>query len=86
MDRDLFSDIYKDAFGFRPRGEAFTRVMAMSDSEFADECDSLSEMIGAETDRTREAQESRVSTLIADHGITRADALRWDSEAEGLAA
>ncbi len=86
MSRELYSDLHKDAMGFRPRGESFTRAMALSDSDFDAECDSLCEMMGAETDRMRKAQAARVATLIADHGITRADALRWDTDAEGVAA
>ena len=83
MSRELYSDLYKDAMGFRPRGEAYTRAMAMSDSDFAAECDSLSEYMGQETARTIAAHESRITTLMADYAITRDAAERWEKQAEG---
>lgn len=41
MDMSIFSDVYKDAYGFRPRGLAWEEALHMSEEEFQAELDSL---------------------------------------------
>jgi hypothetical protein len=83
--QDLYSDMYKDAHGFRPR---FNPAMTVEDYEF--EFDRLQSMIAADEEerRNREASnadafERRVAELLTCGAKDRKMALRWIHEAEG---
>lgn len=82
----IYSDAYKDAFGFRPRIE----WQAMSEQELEKAIDELQPHIEAAIaeDREREQQaavrlEARIAKTIADGAGDRDTAIRWIDQAEG---
>jgi hypothetical protein len=83
-----FSDMHKDAYGFRPRGAIVEAWLAMSPWELdAEEARLQREIeISIEEDARAEAAaalrfEAHIGKLMADFSIDRADAIRWDIEA-----
>lgn len=88
MDRSLYSDLYKDVYGFRPRGEAMARVRRMTDAEFEAEWAYLQRELSHEMaiEQAGELRQSRgllqrLRGLRQQHGIDAAAALRWDFDA-----
>jgi hypothetical protein len=84
----IYSDMHKDAYGFRPRNGGVHCPVTLED--YAVAFDELGKMIAEENDReaVRSAAaiaklEEELTDLQHDHGIARADALRWWFEAEG---
>jgi hypothetical protein len=82
-----FSDMYKDAHGFRPRGIDTSRF---TEEDFRKEFEYLQRVILENDAREREAQaaaardfEARVGELIAIGAGNRETALRWIMEADG---
>jgi hypothetical protein len=81
------SDMSKDATGMRLRYD----YANMSDGEllrwveyFTDEFES-NMILEAEDDAAALTKyEARLDALINDHGISKADAIRWDMQAEGM--
>jgi hypothetical protein len=80
-------DMYKDAFGIRPRG---IDTSAWTEADFLAEFKELGEIIDREEKVRVAAQqnavfsfEKRVDTLILSGARDRATAMRWIHEAEG---
>lgn len=87
MDLSAYSDLFKDVNGFRPRGqllqfesmEEYNRVMDRL-------VEDLEQNMADEARREAEALKvlnARLAQMQADYGISRADALRWDMQADG---
>jgi CO dehydrogenase/acetyl-CoA synthase alpha subunit len=84
----MYSDIHKDAYGFRPRD--WERVQALSDAEIRAEIEDLSKTAMAEAEREERA-ERRAATelselarkLATEQGIDIPTAYRWLIAAEG---
>lgn len=88
-DRSFFSDLYKDAVGFRPSADH--HAYAMTDYDFDAYCEMLvNDIVEAEGQRIAYeasagiALEAEIADMVATHGITRADALRWMGQAYDL--
>lgn len=86
----VYRDIYRDAFGCRPRGTIWTDFLAMSEAEQAEELRRVGELADAETEREQAGQraaaerfEARVAETIAMGAGNRETAIRWIVEAEG---
>jgi len=84
---ELISDLSKDATGGRLRFD----WAAMSDEELQGWWDYLTDE--AERTGALEAEhnaaalveyETRLNAMVKDHGISKADAIRWDMQAEGV--
>lgn len=82
---EFISDLYKDARGFRPS----TSFMRAFDAQTTEEkqaqwdslCDDLAQREAEEQSYQRAAQrdfETRIGGMVADYGITRGTAMRWD--------
>lgn len=87
----LFSDAHKDAYGFRPSQYTYQAWYAMSEAELVAERDSLYAAVEASIEEDRRAHqcaatrfEAMLAKSMADHGIDRATAIRWDMDAEGI--
>jgi len=83
----IYWDMYKDAFGIRPRG---IDTSAWTEADFLAEFKELGEIIDREEKVRVEAQqnavfsfEKRVDALIMLGAKDRATAMRWVHEAEG---
>ena len=81
-----YSDMYKDAYGFRPRNDTSN----WTEDDFRAEFKHLGEIIDAEYAQTRERQERashdfemRIQSLMMAGAKDRDMALRWAHEAEG---
>lgn len=88
FDRDLFSDLHKDAYGFRPRWDYFTWLESADDDELQAEWDSLLKAVerSIKEDELREKAaieqfEQLVSKSIAAGAPDRETALRWIMDA-----
>ena len=86
-----FSDLHKDAYGFRPRGAIVDAWLAMTPAELDAEeirMQAAVEDAMAEEDAREAANavvfEAYIAKLIADFNIDRATAIRWDIEALGI--
>lgn len=80
-------DMYKDAYGVRPRG---INTSSWTEEDFVKEFDNLDEVIKERTAERREAEkraarafEARIGELISLGAKTRETALRWIHEADG---
>ena len=89
-DLSLYSDLYKDAFGFRPKG-SFDRVANMGPVDFQNTLDSLSDYANDQYEQQKLASEERLQKLVArvkemaaEYGVSVETALRWDMDAEGV--
>lgn len=87
FDNDCYSDLYKDVYGFRPRG-AYEAWATMSDDEKQAEwdrlCERLCEVMAAQKEEERHAIvefEKRVANVIAAGAGDRETALRWIMDA-----
>lgn len=81
------SDMHKDAYGYRPRNnfddgswtqERFDRFVAGVGEDLA---------LSIAADKVLDAEALaayivRLDAMVADHGISRAEAIRWDMQAE----
>ena len=83
----IYWDMYKDAYGFRPRG---IDTSAWTEERFTAEFEVLGQMITEQEAQRKIAQheaahafEMRVQSIIACGAKDRAMALRWIHEAEG---
>ena len=83
----IYWDMYKDAFGIRPRG---IDTSAWTEADFLAEFKELGEVIDREEKVRVQAQENamfsfekRVDDLIYSGAKDRATAMRWIHEAEG---
>ena len=83
----IYWDMYKDAFGIRPRG---IDTSAWTEADFQAEFKELGEIIDREEKIRVQAQENamfsfekRVDDLIYSGAKDRATAMRWIHEAEG---
>lgn len=86
----LFSDLHKDAYGYRPREGQWAAWLAMSVAELEVEHDRMIAHLEAEMEREKIAQaaavvrfEALVTETIANGAGDRATALRWLLDAEG---
>jgi len=83
----IFWDMYKDAYGFRPRG---IDTSAWDEATFNAEFDYLQDLIGKNEQERRIAEheachafEMRMLSLLASGAKDREMAMRWIHEAEG---
>ncbi len=83
----LWSDLHKDAYGFRPRD--WDRVNALSDEQLSEEFNSMSAYLDQIMDEEKVAKanaarvfEARVLEVIDAGAKDRASAIRWIAEAE----
>ena len=83
---ELFSDFYKDTYGFRPRGHEFYDATPERKQEIWDyvEQDFLQEMVREEKAKAEalEQFEREVALTISYGAKDRADALRWMTQNE----
>ena len=76
----IYSDAYKDAYGFRPRGHVFDTVEELRAA--------IELRIAEEKESMRRAMlefEARVASVIETGASDRATALRWIADADGCA-
>jgi hypothetical protein len=85
--QSIFWDMYKDAYGFRPRGIDTT---TWTEADFTEQFERMSQHIDREAAlreqrefKAAHAFEMRVQSIIACGAQDRAMALRWIHEAEG---
>lgn len=85
---DLISDLHKDAFGFRPKGNYFAWWDSLSNDEKQAEWDSLYQTFIAREESEREMEAESVKSLedrivaLREHGArSREMAIRWLDEA-----
>jgi hypothetical protein len=84
-DENIFSDLYKDAHGFRPRGHEFYRASPERKQQIWDQTLAALDDAIAETE-ARQAQgivefECEVATMVRHGAPDRGCAIRWISEA-----
>lgn len=86
-----FSDLHKDAYGFRPGPHQFELWNSMNDEQLdAEEAylyQAIQQSVREEEEAERRAAqqfEAYIAKLMADHSIDRATAIRWDMEAEDV--
>lgn len=84
----IYSDMHKDAYGFRPREGGLHNPVTLADYDVAfDEMQAvIRENEAREADRAAAALEAvrgEIADLQQQHGIDRETALRWWFEAEG---
>lgn len=85
---NLFSDLHKDAYGFRPSQGQWQRWAQMSVAQLEVEYDRMCRHLEAELDREKAAQaeatvkfEATIVELIATGAGNRATAIRWLQQA-----
>lgn len=90
FDENLFSDLHKDAMGFRPNAAFFTWLTTATEDEKQAEWDSLINAMEAREASRKEDErasivvfEHNVATTVANGAGDRATAIRWMMEAEG---
>lgn len=90
-DDDTFSDLHKDAYGFRPRGAAYARWEAMTPAEKQAEWDYLCNVLERNQleERRQELEaaiafERRVEETIKTGAGDRETAIRWIKDAENV--
>lgn len=77
----LMSDLYKDVYGFRPRIAYSTWSTADLQAEWDFLIEKLDRSIELEKQayqNARERYDAYIYQLMIDHGISKADAIRWD--------
>ena len=84
FDENCFSDLHKDAYGFRPRGDFFQWLETATDEQKQVEWDSLCEALERSNAREKEEQEyalvkfnKLVETTIASGAKDREEAIKW---------
>jgi hypothetical protein len=82
----IYSDLHKDARGFRPTQDQWTWVRALTSDQLQRHCDSLQQDIEELNDWEAEVSNDnyiRLKNLISslvNHAVTRSDVLRWMAE------
>lgn len=87
FDAQIWSDLYKDAHGHRPRFSLGHMTAAELDALWDRTCDALSAELDAESTREVEAElafDARLNSLIALGAVDRNQAFRWLMDAEGV--
>ena len=86
MDYNVYSDLHKDAYGFRPRN--WDVIRSWSPAQFEAECDRAADALDDALQAERQAQaaavlafEATVERLIATGAGDRATAIRWLADA-----
>ena len=86
-DYSLYSDVHKDAYGFRPRD--WDRVEAMTDAEFEEEIDYLCKRAQEEAEREDREEaaalarwQERISAEAAAQSVDVATMVRWEMQAQ----
>jgi len=82
MDYDMYSDLHKDAYGFRPRN--WDAVRSLTEAEFNAECDRMADDLDDNIAAEQRAQaaaavtfEATVAKLIETGAGDRETAIRW---------
>lgn len=87
-DGSIYSDLHKDAYGFRPRGElAMFKDIADFDEAWKRAADALEREQRYEEEQKQEAIknfEEEVASNMEYGAATREDAIRWICQARGL--
>jgi hypothetical protein len=90
-DASIFSDLYKDAFGSRPRGEAMARFNSMTDREQQAYMQELADQVAENIDRERREEqraeakfETTFSQIAEQFGVDFNTAVRWDMDANNV--
>ena len=87
-DENIFSDLYKDTYGFRPRGHEFYDAAPARKQQVWDRLVAeLAEQIIINEEIQRDAIvafEIEIARMIAAGADTRARALNWLADAEGI--
>jgi hypothetical protein len=88
FDNDTVSDLHKDAYGFRPGAGWWAQWQAMDDAGRQAEWDRLINASEESVELERQAEaaamgrwDAHIAQLMADNGVDRATALRWDMQA-----
>lgn len=88
---EVYSDLHKDAYGFRPSAASYASWNAMSDDEKQEEWERLVDLRDhndaierAEYLRCQKEWELRIQKMQEDFTISEATAIRWDMEALGV--
>ena len=88
---ELYSDFFKDAYGFRPRGDLYARWTAMTPDEKQREWDMIGDAFEdslraeqASYARAREVFNKRVADAMAVGAKDEATAIRWIIDGSGL--
>ena len=88
-DEDTYSDLHKEAYGFRPRGATYARWEAMTPAEKQAEWDYLCDASErsareerAEEIRCAKVLEERIAETISIGAGDRETAIRWIAEGE----
>jgi hypothetical protein len=81
------SDLYKDAYGFRPGAAFWTRWAGLTHDERVVECDRMVQTVEEECNRARNeetlayaAWSKHIATIMETNGVDRATAIRWDMD------
>lgn len=85
FDAQIWSDLYKDAHGFRPRFDLSDYTAAELDALWERTCEALSATMAEDAAREAacvKAFHGRVEGMVADFSITPATALRWMVQAD----
>lgn len=87
-----FSDLHKDAYGFRPSGDRWASWYAMSEAELLEEEAYMCRIVEREIDEDRQRKadaaarfEAAIAATIAAGAADRATAIRWMIDAEDCA-
>jgi len=79
---DIFSDMYKDAYGFRPRGGDLVYYRDMSEADQQQWKADLQEQINADLQSEREAHDEAVIACMKAGAADVTTAERWLRQAE----
>lgn len=85
---DLISDLYKDAYGFRPSNEYLKNYSSLSKEEQRKEDDYLQNIVDRSIEEERAQREhsynvwfNSVSQIATSNNVSLGTAIRWDMEA-----
>ena len=91
FDEDCFSDLHKDAYGFRPNAAFFNWKVTATDDEKQAEWDSLVATMGQREEQRVEGErgaivafEANVQATIASGAKDRATSIRWLMDGAGI--
>jgi hypothetical protein len=92
FDDDIVSDLHKDAYGYRPSTGWWVLWKSFTPTQKQSEWDHLVSELEAEQAREKRREEvafehwvRRIFDLATQRGISLADAVRWDMDAEDVA-
>ena len=84
-DEDLFSDLHKDTYGFRPRTHRFYEAPPEEKQEIWNStCEALEQEIKYQEEAEKKSEiewGDRISKMQSDYGINKGTAIRWDMQA-----